>query len=145
VRRQQASFRQPQVGGASPPPQFENVDAVRRFPLDEYFYADPDYFFARPPRLRRGNADAGGTLISRRPHGLELGSNVVIRTYQAAHGGLVFDSALTRRQKLRRNRLTALAVIAVVAASAGLLQHFQDNAASGAPASSDAGIYFAAR
>jgi hypothetical protein len=82
-------------------------------------------------------------LISRRPIGLLLGSNVVIRTYQAEHGGLVFDSALTRRQKIRRNRMTALAVIAAVAASAGLVQHFQDQAVSGAWASPDA--YFAAR
>jgi hypothetical protein len=84
-------------------------------------------------------------LISGRPRGLELGSNVVIRTFQAEHGGLAFESAPTRRQKARRNRLTALAVIAAVAASAGLLQHFNNNLAPGGPAMSGAGAYYAAR
>jgi hypothetical protein len=92
-----------------------------------------------------GNVAAGGTLISHRPEGLELGSYVVIRTYQAEHGGLVFDSALTRRQKIRRSRMMALVVIAAIAASAALLQHFQDNPASGRSASPDSGTYFAAR
>jgi hypothetical protein len=84
-------------------------------------------------------------LISRRPRGLELGSNFVIRTYQAEDGGLVFESVSTHRQKVRRNRLTALAVIAAIAASAGLLQHFNDNLAPGGPTMSDAGAYSAAR
>jgi hypothetical protein len=74
-----------------------------------------------------------------------LGSNVVIRTYQAEHGGLAFESAPTRRQKVRSNRVTALAVIAAVAASAGLLQHFTNTLAPSGPATSDAGVYFAAR
>jgi hypothetical protein len=74
-----------------------------------------------------------------------LGSNVVIRTYQAAHGGLALDRALTRRQKTLRNRLTALAVIAAVAASAGLLQHFHDNPAPSGSASPGSGAYSAAR
>lgn len=69
----------------------------------------------------------------------------MIRTYQAEHGGLVFESVSTHRQKVRRNRLTALAVIAAIAASAGLLQHFNDNLAPGGPTMSDAGAYSAAR
>ena len=69
----------------------------------------------------------------------------MIRTYQAQHGGLVFDSAPTRRQKMRRTRMTAMMVIAAVAASAGLLQHFIDNPASGGSTLSDPGAYFAAR
>lgn len=69
----------------------------------------------------------------------------MIRAYQTEHGGLAFDSAPTRRQKARRNRLTALAVIAAVAASTGLLQHFNDNLAPSGPATPGAGIYFAAR
>jgi hypothetical protein len=92
-----------------------------------------------------GNVAGDETLISRRPRSLELGSNLVIRTYQAEHGGLAFKSAPTRRQKARRNRWTALAVIAAVAASAGVLQHFNDNLAPGGPAASGAGAYFAAR
>jgi len=69
----------------------------------------------------------------------------VIRTFQAEHGGLAFESAPTRRQKARRNRMTALAVIAAVAASAGLIQHFNDNLAPGGAATPYAGAYFAAR
>jgi hypothetical protein len=63
----------------------------------------------------------------------------VIRTYQAEHGGLAFDSALSRRQKIRRNRIMALAVIVAVAASAGVLQHFNDNLAPSGPATPGAG------
>lgn len=69
----------------------------------------------------------------------------MIRTYQAEHGGLAFESAPTRRQKIRRNRMTALAVITAVAASAGLLQHFNDNLAPSGPATPYAGAYSAAR
>ena len=69
----------------------------------------------------------------------------MIRAYQAEHGGLVFDRALTRRQKTLRNRMTALAVIAAVAASAGLLQHFIDNPAPSGSATPSAGAYSAAR
>jgi hypothetical protein len=69
----------------------------------------------------------------------------VIRTYQAEHGGLAFENAPTRRQKLRRNRLTALAVIAAVAASAAVLQNFNDNLVSSGPAAPGAGAYSAAR
>lgn len=69
----------------------------------------------------------------------------MIRTYQAEHGGMVFERAATRREKTRRNRMTALAVIAAVAASAGVLQHFNDNLASSGSATSNAGAYFAAR
>jgi hypothetical protein len=76
---------------------------------------------------------------------LDWGAMSVIRTYQAEHGGLAFDTTLTRRQRARRHRMTALAVISAMAASAGLLQHFHDNPASGGPAMSDSGAYFAAR
>jgi hypothetical protein len=69
----------------------------------------------------------------------------VIRTFQTEHGGLAFESALTRRQKVRRNRVAALAVIAAVAASAGLLQRFNDNLAPSGPAAPDVGTYSAAR
>ena len=68
----------------------------------------------------------------------------MIRTYQAEHGGLAFESAPTRRQKVRRNRVTALAVIAAVAASAGLLQHFSTSTFGGS-AMPYAGAYSAAR
>ncbi len=50
----------------------------------------------------------------------------MIRTYQAEHGGTVFVPTLTQRQKRMRSRITALAVIAVVAASAGMVQAFND-------------------
>jgi hypothetical protein len=77
---------------------------------------------------------------------LKLGSNVVIRTYQVEQGGLAFESASMRRRPSGRNRVTALAVIAAVAASAGLLQHFNDNnLAPSGPATPDAGVYSAAR
>jgi hypothetical protein len=69
----------------------------------------------------------------------------VIRTYQAEHGGLAFDSALTRRQRIRRNRIMALAVIVAVAASAGVLQHFNDNLTPATPATPGPGVYSAAR
>jgi hypothetical protein len=85
-----------------------------------------------------------GTLISRRPSGLKLGSNAVIRTYQA-ESGMAFDRAHSRRQEIMRSRLTALAVIAVVAASAGLLQHFHDEPAPSGPAALSSGAYSAAR
>jgi hypothetical protein len=149
VRRRQAGFHQPQVGGASPPPQFENVAPLGRFPPGETFFAFSAIIF--PPPLKalsakaEGNVAADDTLISRRPRGLELGSNVVIRTYQAEHGGLAFESAPTRRQKLRRNRLMAMTVIAAVAASAAVLQNFNDNLASSGPATPGAGVYSAAR
>jgi hypothetical protein len=73
------------------------------------------------------------------------GATFVIRTYQAEHGGLAFDSTSTRRQKVRRDRIMALAVIVAVAASAGLLQHFNDNLAPSVPAKPVAGVYSAAR
>jgi len=69
----------------------------------------------------------------------------VIRTFRAEHGGLAFESAPTRRQRVRRNRIMALAVIVAVAASAGVLQHFNDNLASSAPTKPGAGAYSAAR
>ena len=69
----------------------------------------------------------------------------MIRTYQAQHGGLVFGAVPTRRQKVRRQRMTALAVIAVMAASAGVLQHFNDNLAPSGSATPYAGTYSAAR
>jgi hypothetical protein len=76
---------------------------------------------------------------------LNWGANVVIRTYQAEHGGLVFQSVSTHRQKVRRNRMTALAVIAAVAGSAAVLQHFNDNLAPSGSATPYAGSYSAAR
>jgi hypothetical protein len=69
----------------------------------------------------------------------------VIRTYQAERGGLAFGVAPTRRQKVRRNRLMALAVIVAVAGAAGVLQHFNDNLAPGSSAKPGAGAYSAAR
>lgn len=69
----------------------------------------------------------------------------MIRTYQAEHGGPICDSARTRRRRVQRNRMVALAVIVAVAASASLLQHFNDNLAPGGSAKSGAGAYSAAR
>ncbi len=46
----------------------------------------------------------------------------MIRTYQAEHGGMVFEKALSRRQKKMRTRIMALTVIATMAASAGMVQ-----------------------
>ena len=54
------------------------------------------------------------------------GSNVVIRTYQAEHGGMVFVSTLTQRQKKVRSRVMALAVILAIGVSAGTVQAFND-------------------
>lgn len=54
------------------------------------------------------------------------GSNVVIRTYQAEHGGMVFVSTLTQRQKRVRSRIMAVVVILAIGASAGTVQAFQD-------------------
>jgi hypothetical protein len=48
----------------------------------------------------------------------------MIRSYQAEHGGTVLYAAPTRRQRAARTRLMALTVIAVVAASAGVVQAF---------------------
>ncbi len=50
----------------------------------------------------------------------------MIRTYVAEHGGTVFVSTLTQRQKRMRSRIMALVVIAVVGASAGMVQAFND-------------------
>jgi hypothetical protein len=58
---------------------------------------------------------------------------------------MVFDRARSRRQKIVRSRLTALAVIVAVAASAGLLQHFHDDPAPSGPAAPSSGAYSAAR
>ncbi|MFZ0268665.1 hypothetical protein [Caulobacter sp.] len=69
----------------------------------------------------------------------------MIRTYQIEQGGPAFESKSLRGRSVGRNRVTALAVIAAVAASAGLLQHFNNNLAPSGPAAPDAGIYFAAR
>jgi hypothetical protein len=60
------------------------------------------------------------------------GSSVVIRTYQAEHGGTVFSSAPTRRQQRMRSRFMAIAVIVAVAASAGMVQAFNDRAQASA-------------
>ena len=48
----------------------------------------------------------------------------MIRSYQAEHGGTVFQATLTRRQKAARTRLVALTVIAAMATSAGVIQAF---------------------
>jgi len=48
----------------------------------------------------------------------------MIRSYQAEHGGMVFYMAPSRRQRTARTRLMALTVIAVMAASAGVVQAF---------------------
>ena len=56
----------------------------------------------------------------------------MIRTYQAQHGGLVFQPAPTRRQKALRTRFLALVVIASVAASAGVVQAFNAHASMSA-------------
>lgn len=69
----------------------------------------------------------------------------MIRAHQAQHGGLVFKSALTRRQKVLRQRMTALAVIVAVAASAGILQQFHAKPAPNGPTAPDSGAYSAAR
>lgn len=50
----------------------------------------------------------------------------MIRTYQAEHGGMVFEKALSRRQKKMRTRIMALVVIATTAASAGMVQAMHD-------------------
>jgi hypothetical protein len=73
------------------------------------------------------------------------GATFVIRTYQAEHGGPIFDSARTRRRRVQRNRMMALAVIVAIAASAGVLQHFNDNLAPSGPMKSGSGVYSAAR
>lgn len=73
------------------------------------------------------------------------GATFVIRTYQVEQGGPAFDSAPSRRQRVRRNRIMALAVIVAVAASAGVLQHFSNNLAPSGPATPGVGAYSAAR
>ncbi|WP_184724264.1 hypothetical protein [Caulobacter sp.] len=50
----------------------------------------------------------------------------MIRTYQAEHGGMVFEKTLSRRQKKMRTRIMAMAVIATIAASAGMVQAMHD-------------------
>lgn len=50
----------------------------------------------------------------------------MIRTYQAEHGGMVFVSTLTQRQRKVRSRVMALAVILAIGASAGTVQAFND-------------------
>jgi hypothetical protein len=69
----------------------------------------------------------------------------VNQTNQAEHEGLVFDPASIRRRKTIEGRMAALAVIAVVAASAGLLQYFHDNPAPSGSAAPSSGAYSAAR
>ncbi|WP_454761811.1 hypothetical protein [Caulobacter segnis] len=50
----------------------------------------------------------------------------MIRTYVAEHGGTVFVSTPSQRQKKLRSRIMALVVIAAVGASAGMVQAFND-------------------
>ncbi len=45
----------------------------------------------------------------------------MIRAYMTAHGGLAYLEGPTRREKIRRRRLTAVASIAAMASAAGLL------------------------
>jgi hypothetical protein len=69
----------------------------------------------------------------------------VIHTDQAQHEELVLGPAPMRRPKSIQGRMTALAVIAAVAASAGLLQYFHDNPAPSGSAAPSSGAYSAAR
>jgi hypothetical protein len=68
---------------------------------------------------RAGDVDPGQA-----DWGLDTRSQIVIRPYQAAHGGMVFHETPTKRQKSLRTRMTAIAVIAAVAGSAALVQQF---------------------
>jgi hypothetical protein len=54
----------------------------------------------------------------------------MIRTYQAEHGGTVFVRTLTERQRRRRTRLMALAVIAATAICAATVMGFSPRAAA---------------
>jgi hypothetical protein len=73
----------------------------------------------------------GGTLTFRAAsRSAKKGSCVVIRTYQAEHGGTVFVQALTERQRRARTRLMALVVIAATAISAATVMGFTHRAAS---------------
>jgi len=54
----------------------------------------------------------------------------MIRTYQADHGGTVFVQALTERQRLRRTRFMALAVIVATAFAAATVLGFNERAAA---------------
>ena len=47
----------------------------------------------------------------------------MIRAYQAAHGGLVFETQRRRRQ-VRSSRLLAAAVVLGMALAVGTVQHF---------------------
>ena len=47
----------------------------------------------------------------------------MIRTYQAAHGGLVFETQRRRRQ-VRSSRLLAAAAVLGMALAVGTVQHF---------------------
>lgn len=48
----------------------------------------------------------------------------MIKSYQAAHGGVVFYRTPSARQRARRTRLAAIAVTALIGFSGGLLQSF---------------------
>jgi hypothetical protein len=48
----------------------------------------------------------------------------MIKTYQAAHGGVVFYRTPSARQRARRTRLAAIVVTALIGFSGGLLQSF---------------------
>lgn len=52
----------------------------------------------------------------------------MIKTYQAAHGGVVFYRTLSARQRARRTRLAAIVVTAIIGFSGGLLQSFHTQA-----------------
>jgi len=65
-----------------------------------------------------------------------MGSDAMIRAYQAAHGGLVFETQRRRRQ-VRSSRLLAAATVLGMALAVGTVQHFaaaQLDAGRAAPA-----------
>jgi hypothetical protein len=113
---------------------------IFRLPRDYFFDAPPTPFGARRRERHKGrNVDFPEAARPR------IGEQLVIHAYQAEHHGPSSKSEPTRRQTIERNRMVALVVIAAVAASAGLLQHFNDNLAPSGPATSGPGAYSAAR
>lgn len=85
-------------------------------------------YFARPSARNAGGPETLDSQTARSAVG--QGSNVVIRTYQADHGGTVFIQALTERQRRTRTRFMAIAVIAAMAVSAATVMGFNDRTAA---------------
>ena len=56
----------------------------------------------------------------------------MIKSYQSAHGGVVFYRTPSPRQRARRMRLAAILVTAAVGFSGGLLQSFHTQTQAGA-------------